>query len=72
MSVYHHHPLLLLDRRLVGSQNSTGLTDQHFLFTVLQKSAKYRHVLSITAFVIKIYTAGRRLAVSNVHANCFG
>jgi hypothetical protein len=46
MCVYnHHHLLLLLDRRLAGSQNTTGLTDQ----TLLTHCSEKKNVLQLSA-----------------------
>jgi len=65
-SCYHHThthtPSVFLYSSLAGSQKGAGLTDQVILICCSAKNFLItRHVLSVTAFCIRIYRAGQGL-----------
>jgi hypothetical protein len=66
---YYYYPFSLFQNNLAGSQNSNDLTDLALLISVLPNFLVIRHVSSITAFCIRIYTAGLRLSGFKVSCN---
>lgn len=67
----YHHPLSLLRSSSARSPNTTGRTDQALLYSLFcQKLPTVRHVLSITAFCVGIYTTWRRLIGVKVCSLC--
>jgi len=61
----HYYPLALRRSNLDGSRNGTAVTDRALLIQCSAKKTCWptaRRVLSITAFCIRIFRAGRRLS----------
>ena len=69
---HHHQPLSLLHSSLPSSQKNTGVSDQAFLIHCSAKNfPSVQHVLNITAFCIRIYTAGTKLSSLKLLCNLF-
>jgi hypothetical protein len=67
---HHHHPLSLLRNSLAGSLKSRGLTSQALLIHCFAKNfLTIWHILSITAFCIRMYRAEQRLRIFTLSRN---
>ena len=67
---YHKHPLSFTEVQLFSKQS--GLTGQHFIFTVPTKLSDCTICIECYCFCIKIYEAGWRFNSFKFSCNMFG